>query len=131
MLQKAPREAMPGALLHGFTAGSRVIEEYVAGRTPEKQGLLLEDLGTTVTLDADFRGGEAATGFSGKQGSVARWVEYGHREVGHKPAKKEEGTVQPHPFMRPAAEMAAEPAVDAFVDAVMQDLTAAGVVDGA
>jgi HK97 gp10 family phage protein len=131
LLQQASRAAMPRALLHGLTAGAAVIEEYVAGRTPDKTGELLADLGTTVTLDSDFQGGIAEVGFGGKQGHVANFVEYGHRMVGHKPGKKELGNVEPHPFMRPAAEAAAEEAIEAFVDAVMADLGQAGIVDAA
>jgi hypothetical protein len=36
-----------------------VIEEYIARRTPDITGELLADLGTTVTLDSEFRGGYA------------------------------------------------------------------------
>ena len=130
MLTEAPGQVVPGALLHGLTAAGDVIEEYIAGRTPDKTGEMLVDLGYTVTLDANFRGGEVAVGF-GDQGYKAAWVEYGHRMIGHKPGKKDEGMVQPHPFMRPAAEAATEPALDAFEDAVMGDLQQAEILDAA
>ena len=130
MLTTAPRQALPSALLHGFTAAGQVIEEYIAGRTPDKTGEMLADLGYTVTLDADMRGGEVAVGF-GDQGYKANWVEYGHRMIGHAPAKKDEGVVEAHPFMRPAAEAAAEPALDAWEDTVMGDLQQAEILDAA
>lgn len=102
-LTAAPEAAVPPALLHGLTAGGKVIEEFIAGSASEKTGEMLPDLDTTVTLDADFRGGIAEAGFSGAQAAVARWVEYGHREVSHGPIEKLIGDVRPHPFMRPAS----------------------------
>jgi hypothetical protein len=130
LFEDAPREAIPPALLHALMAGSQVIEEYIAGRTPDKTGEMLEDLDTTTTLDSDFRGGVAAIGFSRAQGDIARFLEYGHREVGHKPLKKPEGYYSPHAFMRPAAEAAADPAVDTFDETLMGDLAQAGIIDG-
>lgn len=131
LFRDAPKEAIPAALLHGLTAGGRVIEEFMAGRTPDREGDLLADLGTTVTLDSEFRGGVAAVGFSAAQGHVARFVEFGHRMVGHKPEKKELGEVEPHPFMRPSADAAAEEAIEAFDAAVMTDLRQADLLDAA
>lgn len=131
LFEQAPKAAIPQALLHGLAAGAGVIEEYVAGYAPDKTGEMLADLGSTVTLDADFRGGVAQIGFSAKQGHVANWVEYGHRMIGHKPLKKELGTVEPHPFMRPAAEAGEEEAVETFTETMMTDLQKVGLVDAA
>jgi hypothetical protein len=130
MLSAAPKAAIPGALLHGLSAAGAVIEEAIDIRVPVKAGELKTDLDMTVTLDSDFRGGVVAVGF-GAEGYKARWVEYGHHQIGHRPGKKDLGEVEPHPFMRPAADTCAESAIDAFVDAVMKDLAAAEVIDAA
>ena len=63
-LTSAPEATVPPALLHGLTAGGKVIEEFISGAAPEKTGEMLADLDTAVTLDADFRGGIAESGFS-------------------------------------------------------------------
>jgi len=137
LFEEAPRRAIPTALLRGLAAGGRVIEETMAGLAPDRTGELLADLATVVTLDSEMRGGVAAVGFS-HGGSdlhgygmdyVARFVEYGHRLVGHKPLKKELGQVAPHPFMRPAAESSAEAAMDELVAVMMEELTAAQLLD--
>jgi hypothetical protein len=136
-LANAPKKLIPRALLAGLTAGGNVLEEAVRARTPQGKPTsegevslvpLAADLDTNVTLDSEFRGGVAEVGFSDMKAS---WVEYGHRQIGHKPAKKDQGTVAPHPFMRPAAEVVAEAAVDAFEEAVMDVLETGGLADAA
>jgi HK97 gp10 family phage protein len=127
-LKRAPRAAMPAALLKGLTAGGKVIQDAIAVRTPIDTGEMKADLKTKITLDAEFRGGVAEVGFT-KQAYKANFVEYGHRMIGHKPAKKDLGKVEAHPFMRPAAEVSKEAAVEAFVEAVMTELEGAGIVD--
>lgn len=131
MLERAPKEVVPGALLSGLRAGGQVIEEHMAGRVPDKTGDLLSDLGTTITLDSDFRGGIAQVGFTSAQAHKAGWVEYGHRMVSHEPDKAEIGQVQPHPFMRPAADASAEEAVEAFTETVMAELEKGQILDAA
>lgn len=139
MLAEAPKHAIPLALVRGFTAGGKVIEQYMVGRIPVRTGELLADLDVEVALDADSRGGYAAVGFSHGgsaerglgQDYVARFLEYGHRMVGHKPDKKVLGKVEPYPFMRLAAEAAVEEAVEAFANAVMEALEREGLVDAA
>jgi len=42
--------------------------------------------------------------------------------VTHKPGLKDVGTVEPHPFMRPAFEAAAERAMQAFGDVLQEEL---------
>ena len=129
-LQEKPKQVGPAALIHGLEAGGAVMEEYIAQATPDKTGALLADLDTVVTLNSDSMGGTADTGFSDAQADVARFVEFGHREVGHEPLKKLEGEVPPHAFMRRAGEAGAEEAIDAFEETFMSDLQAAGVIDG-
>lgn len=131
LFRNAPKESIPSALLKALSEAGRVIEEYMAGRTPDKTGELLANLDISVTLDSDFRGGYAEIGFSGEQGHVARFVEFGHRMVGHKPDKKLLGQVEPHPFMRPAADASAEEALDVFVGVMMAELQKSQLLDAA
>lgn len=113
------------ALVKGANAAAEVIAGTLATLTPEaeegerndEQPHLVDSIVTAVEVDSEGRGVVANVGF-GKMGYVANFVEYGHRMVGHKPDKKELGKVNPKPFMRPAAEMAADPAVEAFRAAV-------------
>lgn len=136
-LESAPKELIPGALLAGLKAASAVIQPAIAARIPRRvlrkggdahYPALAADLDHAITLDDNFRGGLAEVGF-GKQGYVARLVEYGHRMVGHKPKKKVLGTVETHPFMRPAAEVSEEAAVDAFTEAFLAELERGGLVE--
>lgn len=129
-LTEAPRAVRARALLRGLAAGGAIFEEAIRVRVPAKHGDLKADLGTTVELRTDLEGGTAKSGF-GKQGYKAGWIEYGHRMIGHKPEKKDLGRVEAHPFMRPAAAVAEEAAVEACVDAMLEEFTAAGVVDAA
>ena len=50
------------------------------------------------------------------------WVEYGHAMVGHRPGKKDLGTIPPHPFMRPGFDASADAAVDAFAESLAATL---------
>lgn len=128
-IRDAPKAAIPPALVHCLTDGGAVVQSAIASRTPDKTGELLADLDTVVTLDEDQMGGEAETGFSEAQGRVARWLELGHREIGHRPLEKDEGRVAPHPFIRPAAEAAEEEAIETLMNVLMDDLSNAGIVD--
>jgi hypothetical protein len=114
------RDSFPGAL----KAGGGVIEQELAARTPEgvtlttsakEYGPLRDDLDTEIEIDEQRLTGNAKVGFAGK-GFVARMVEFGHREVTHK--GKQVGEVKAHPFMRAAAETAADGAVEAFADSL-------------
>ena len=60
--------------------------------------------------------GAARIGFA-KKGFVARFVELGHREIGHTGTSTEQAIVKevaPHPFMAPAAYAAEDAAIEAF-----------------
>jgi len=121
MLAEAPRVAVANGFLKALQAGAQVIQEAVAARTPVDTGKMRDALLTDITIDSSLRGGHAAIGF-GKEGHKANFVEYGHRMIGHKPNKKEIGTVAPHPFMRPAAAVSADAAIEAFGDTLVATL---------
>lgn len=106
----------------GVKAATTVLAEAIQARTPVDKGLLRASVGTNTRVDPS---GEAASGIVGfgRQGYIARFVEYGHRIVGHKPGKKDTGKrVPPHPFIRPAFDESAGKALQAFEDTVTQAL---------
>jgi hypothetical protein len=109
-----------------------VFEKELMARTPvgdlaklntstKKYGHLLQNIEREVTIDSSGNGGRAAIGF-GKKGFVALFVEYGHANVRHisgvgKKASSK-GDVEPHPFMRPTFEAAADAAFEAFIEEI-------------
>lgn len=126
----APAALVDVAVTTGLHAAGSVIEQAIdesaALHTREVRiggdsayQSMITGLDVRVTLDEGHRGGRAEVGFFGQpQASVANWVEFGHREVGHKPGEKPLGDVPEQPFMRPAADAVEEDAIDAFVEAV-------------
>jgi HK97 gp10 family phage protein len=121
-LTALPSKLAKNAFTKGLIASAVPVAEAVLARTPEHTGDLKAHLKTDVVIDASGKGGSVQIGFSGKNGSVARWLEYGHREIGHKPLNKDLGSVQPHPFMRPALETAADAAIEAFTESVLESI---------
>lgn len=117
-------------LVKAGTDAGTVISNALAAFTPERDEgdrneenpHLVDSIVIETEVDAEGRGVVVHVGF-GNMGYVANFVEYGHRMVGHKPDKKQLGMVQPKPFMRPAAAVAAEAAIDAFLTAIK------GVID--
>ena len=114
----------------GLNAAGRVIEEFIAGgietKLEQHTGDLMNDLDMVVQVDERGRGGIVDVGFSSKQGHVARFVEYGHRMIGHAPDYKRLGENVPEkPFMRPAGDAAADPATEAFAEAFNEVIAAA------
>lgn len=133
------------AIAKGLAAAGAVIEEEVRQRTPvyreelvagggggqstsaKEYGLLIDDLKTQITLDAGYRGGFAEIGFR-KLAYIANFLEFGHRMVGHGKSKERRGglsirdfgigQVPANPFMRTAADVAAERAIAAFIGRV-------------
>jgi len=70
----------------------------------------------TTWIGVTPNGGTAKVGF-GDMGHIARWLEYGHQDIGHKPGLKDLGTfTDPHPFMRAAAENVAETCIETFAE---------------
>lgn len=126
MLLALPDRIVRKALFKAHRAASKVIEERLLERTPRSDHdgdlpHLSDSIVTSIQVNADERTGESRTGF-GVAGHKAFFVEYGHRLVGHRPLKKEEGTVEPNPFMAGAASAASEDAIQAFADSISQSL---------
>lgn len=124
MLDRAPALIVKGAFARALTAAAVPIVDALVSRTPVLTGDLALHVVTDIAVDEQGRGGVAQVGF-GKKGYIARFVEYGHREIGRK-SHKELGAVQPHPFMRPAAAESGDASVAAFA-ASMQESFAQGI----
>lgn len=124
------------AVTRGLHAAGAVIERAIDFKTPTRikrvggdaeYPSLITRLEVRVTMDSQFRGGTVEVGFWGHGATVAKWVEFGHRMVGHGQGKETrmkawkdagEAMVPAHPFMRPAADLSEEEAVDAFIGVV-------------
>lgn len=92
---------------------------------------LAEHVKTSVEVDTHKRGGIADVGFDQTQDErtgipqdlKAYLIEYGHFIVTHKPEKDVRGFVRARPFMRAAFEAAAERAIEAFADSLIDTLS--------
>lgn len=92
---------------------------------------LSEHVITKVEVDTNKRGGAASVGFDSTQDertgkpmdSIASWVEFGHRQVTHKPGSKEVGHVPEHPFVRPAFDSSADKATQVFAETLIEGLS--------
>src|ERR1035441_926774 len=124
MLEEFPDHIVVIGFTNALHAAAEVMANELQIQTPlkqstggilEYQGELRENMQIKVALFNDKSGGVADIGwFRSPYSNVVQFVEFGHRMVGHKPDLKELGMVPPHPFMRPAADISAEPAIDAF-----------------
>lgn len=126
-LRDAPKLLVMVGFQRALTSAAEIVADTLAYNAPEKEdnkagGLLPEpgDLKSLVTYDIELdqqgRGGVATIGFRGrKAGTVAYWLEYGHRIVGHKPRKVDTGkSVVPNPFVRKTADQALPVALERF-----------------
>jgi hypothetical protein len=126
-LAEFPKLLVMGAFNKALSRAAAVFETELRARTPESDystsseeyGHLVDNLMDVIEIDSNGRGGRVSIGF-GRKSMVALWVEYGHRMLSH--SGKGKGTVQAHPFMRPAFEAAAEAALEAFTLAIQEFL---------
>jgi HK97 gp10 family phage protein len=124
-LEVLPDKLVKKALRKALQAGGEVLGNAVMERTPVDTGLLRESVGLAVTVHNDASG-EANVGF-GRQDYVARFVEFGHRIVGHKPNKKDTGKHVPaRPFIRPAFDASKDKAVETFADVIEEQVQTLG-----
>jgi HK97 gp10 family phage protein len=121
-LKAAPKNIVKGAYVKGLAAAAVPVVEALEAATPQDTGKLKESIVFDIALDADGNGGVLSVGFSGEEGHIANFVEYGHRMIGHKPRKKDLGEVKPHPFMRPAAAASADDAIEAFAQSIEESM---------
>ena len=124
LLGGVPTRILHNAIERALDAAAVPVAQELTSRTPEVTGDLKNHLVTVVAVNEDAKEGTAQVGF-GSEGYIARLVELGHRDVGHKPDKKELalGMVSPHPFMRPAADAAKEAAIQAFADSLTESIS--------
>lgn len=133
-LTELPREIVASGFLAALKAGGTVIENTLVYNCPVQeeetggileQGELRDSIYMKVELDSQLRGGVATIAFRGQApNAVANWIEYGHRIVGHRPKLEYKGKdVPPNPFIRRTADQAAQPAVEAFVNSIMQTVS--------
>ena len=148
-INNMPKESIKRAISKGLVAGANPIFDAIQARKPSdaylggilKPGELMEGLKTNIEIAQDGSGGHMAIGFSKKTAPVARYLEFGHRELGsgdqittwvgkkgkskgkvrrkNKPGSEVE-MVPAYPFVRPAIETSQEAALDAFIDAVSE-----------
>lgn len=104
-------ELAHAALQTALIAAAVPMMETLAVNTPVDTGELLKDM--AMSLKVEGKEGEVQIGFPHFP-HLVRWLEYGHREVGHEPGLKELGQAQSEPFMRPTEEEAAEASIEAF-----------------
>ena len=122
-----------GVIRYALNAETPVLKSDLftaAAKGQKHPGDLKRALTTEVTLDSQFRGGTAEAGYSGHQGKIALWVEYGHRIVipggryVDSRGKSRKGTVigqvPAHAFMRRAYDASAAEAVDAVAESLAQ-----------
>lgn len=124
-------------LKNALAEGSLVMRDAVEDAAPERTdtwtegsdslppGALKSDI--DVGLQMTDEGGHAFIGPGPKTGYVARFVEFGHRLVTGSRAHKQRdqkvvGHVPAHPFMRPAADAAAQATLDRFAEQLTEDL---------
>ena len=145
-LQSAGKYISGPAIAYGLDKAARVIAAEIASRIPEQsEGThssdlphLRDELDFEVVIDSEGRGGYADVGFGRAVSHIARFVEYGHRMIGHKPGLRElsgpniyMGRVLPLPFMRVSAAASANAAIEAFVGGVIEAAKAVGMEEAA
>jgi HK97 gp10 family phage protein len=116
-LDKMPVVLAQKAIQPALVAACAPVLQALASTTPVLTGDLLQHLTFQVEMAHDQKGGTASIGF-GTDDHLARWIEYGHREVGHEPKLKEEGFKSARPFMRPATEESADASIEAFAASI-------------
>jgi HK97 gp10 family phage protein len=106
----------------GLSKGIEIIAQAVLANTPYRTGELQQNLVVAVDVAPSGTSGVARVGF-GKQGYIARFLEYGHRKVVRKGESQEVvGFVPANPFMRRAYESSKEQAREAVIEAIRAEL---------
>jgi hypothetical protein len=120
MLTMAPAHIAKAAYARALTAACQPVVVALRVNTPIVTGDLLKHLMTDVALDADGRGGVAQVGY-GKLGYIARFVEYGHRQIAHGHSHKAiDAPVAANPFMRLSAAQSLDAALEAAVNSLKE-----------
>jgi HK97 gp10 family phage protein len=122
-LDKLPDAIQKQVMAQALAAAAVPVAEALEAAAPVRTGKLKASLKTDLALAKSGKGGRVQIGF-GKQGFVARMLEFGHRMIGHLPNKVESTTspVKPEPFMRTAATESMPKALEAFAESVRENL---------
>jgi hypothetical protein len=139
-LQDLPAKVVVLGFARALDKAAGVIAAEVEARAEgldesSSQTRLSEHVIVKVEVDTAKNGGVAYVGFDKTQDertgipqdAKALMVEYGHRMVTHKPGKRQVGTVQPRPFMRPAAAASENRATEVFGETLVDSLSGVGV----
>lgn len=137
-LSNFPRLLVMQCLGKALSKAAGVFEEELRATCPETDystssddyGHLVDNLLSEVTIDTEGRGGKASVGF-GRKGMVALWVEYGHRMLSHSGAPTKLARVQANPFMRRAAEAAADRAIEVFTETIKEYMKTGNISEAA
>jgi hypothetical protein len=125
-----------GAFALGFIHAAAVLVPALNSTCPDRseggrdegKKHLADCIGTEIVIQSDGSGGKLWIGFKGmigdtKASAIARYLEYGHRMVGHAPKYVFTGKfVAPFPFIRVAWAESLDDAVQAFIDTVNEAL---------
>ncbi len=86
-------------------------------------GALKDGITSKVSVQPQKGSGSVTVRPSKDTAHVARWLEFGHQLVSHKPGHKVIGNVPAVPFFRNAFDAAKDRAVDAFSESLAADLS--------
>jgi hypothetical protein len=137
-VQQQMRDLAPYLVVRSFARaldrGAGVIAAEIEQRAEQihdgSETPLSEHVITRVQVDTQKNGGVATVGFDSSidersgitQDLKAMLVELGHRQVTHRPKKREVGHVPAHPFVRPAFDLAGDRAVQVFGETLAEEL---------
>src|SRR4051794_31704975 len=116
-LSELPKSITKNVFARALAAAAVPVVQALRARCPVATGELRDHITTDIQIHAEGKGGTAQVGF-GNEGYKARFIEYGHRIVGHAPNHKELGAVESKPFMRPATVASAEASITEFAEVV-------------
>lgn len=114
-LEKLGADVAKGVMTEGLEAGGKVLMAGILPRTPVREGELAAHITMATEVAPSGTAGEVKVGF-GKQGHIARFVEFGHKMVTHE--GKQVGHVPAHPFMRPGFDASKTEARNAVIEVI-------------
>jgi hypothetical protein len=128
-LTHAPARIAKLSFARGLAAAAVPIVEAIEARVPVGTGKLKESVMSDIQVDTGGDWGSLKVGFKGRQAGKARWLEYGHRQIGHAPNNTNKGQIiPPHPFLRSAFETSAPEALEDFIAVVGDSIDTMGQI---
>lgn len=118
-----------------ISAAAPILDHRTAESTAQQPGALKSGIEIRLSKD-EFDFIQAEIGPKGELSHVAYWVEFGHFLVkgGYLSSKKGQlqgaghrvGFIEPHPFIRPAAEESGSPAIERYAEVMTERLKGFG-----